>query len=58
MSGPGVPDGLGVGRGNGEVVDGSWFGAWLQFLKLNSKKGGKLNNNSSGGMQGARFWLC
>lgn len=42
----------------GEVVDGSWFGTWLQFCKLNSKTGGKLNNNSSGGMQGARFWLC
>jgi hypothetical protein len=42
----------------GEVVDGSWLGAWLQLCELNSKKGGKLNSSSFAGMQAVLGFGC
>lgn len=42
----------------GEVIDGSWLRAWLQFCELNSKEGGKLNSNSFDGMQAELGFGC
>lgn len=59
MSRPGVFDGLGMGHDRtGEVIDGSWLRAWLQFCELNSKEGGKLNSNSFDGMQAELGFGC